>query len=65
MQLAMTHLRHLNELMKLIQTARAYKVLRLLGRWNWIESSSSVIKAADEMCFDVDCTRARETKKEA
>ena len=63
-QLAITHLRNLLELIKVIQATRAYKLLRLLGPGNWAKSSSSVIERAEEMCFHVDCARLRETKKE-
>jgi hypothetical protein len=51
------------QLIKMIQSTRAYKLLRRLGRWKWIEQgnaqpqvdssdAASVTKTADEMRFD-------------
>jgi SAM-dependent methyltransferase len=57
----------LQELIKVIQNTRAYKLLRRLGRWKWIEQgiaqSQVDSRTAEEMRFDAGYAGIREPKK--
>jgi hypothetical protein len=59
-QVALTHLRSLLELIHLIQATRAYRLLRFLGRWKWVKTSSSMIEEAEEMSLGLHQTTKEE-----